>query len=673
MDYNSKTMHHHIFQDLLILLGFSVFVVLLLQKLKLPSILGFLLTGILIGPHAMGLIRDVEGIEFISEIGVILLLFVIGMELSIKQLTSIKNTVFIGGALQVGLTVLVSGTIYYALGKPLNESVFVGFLFSLSSTAIVLKVLQDRNELGAPHGRNALAILIFQDIIVVPMMLFTPIMAGQSENVGQSVLLLIAKTAVVIVITILSARYLVPRLMHQIAKTGSKELFLIATITICFAVAFLTAEAGLSLALGAFLAGLIISESEYSHQATSIILPFRELFTSFFFVSVGMLLDLRFFGENVGLILLLVLAVFIIKSLLAATAVAVLRYPPRTVILTGLSLFQVGEFAFILSKVGIKYDLLAPETNQYFLAISIVSMLLTPFVIILSERIALGMLQWKPLHQLQNSAPAPTQETQEAAIPLLAGTELHNHLVIIGYGINGRNVARAATFSKIPFVVIELNADTVIEERPKGVPILYGDASEPHILQAVHLTHARVVVVAISDAMATRNIIREVRHLSQTVHLIVRTRYVKEIDELLALGADDVIPEEFETSIEIFSRTLHQFLVPDDDIFYFTHMTRNDNYSLFQNKKQMPHNLRPSQLPNFDISCLKVLTDDRRTIGRAIEELDLRNRFEINVLGISRNNTLITNIRSDERIQQGDILYLTGDALQVDRFRKEVQ
>lgn len=248
-----------------------------------------------------------------------------------------------------------------------------------------------------PHGRNALAILIFQDIIVVPMMLFTPIIAGQAGNVTNSVLILLLKTVIVVAITIISARYLVPKLMFLVAKTKSKELFLITTITICFAVAFLTSEAGLSLALGAFLAGLIISESEYSHQATSIILPFRELFTSFFFISVGMLLDLTFFSKNVGIILLIVLGVFLIKSLIAALSIAVLKYPPRTFLLTGLALFQVGEFAFILSKVGIQYGLLDAETNQYFLAVSITSMFLTPFVIIFSENIAFGVMKLKPI------------------------------------------------------------------------------------------------------------------------------------------------------------------------------------------------------------------------------------------------------------------------------------
>ena len=663
-------MHFPLLQDLLILLGCSAVVVFVLQRMRLPSILGFLVTGVLIGPHGLGLVEESEQIEIISEIGVILLLFVIGMELSIKQLVSIKNTVFIGGSLQVGLTVLVAGLSYYLMGNPWEESIFVGFLFSLSSTAIVLKVLQDRNEISAPQGRNALAILIFQDIIVVPMMLFTPIIAGQSGNVGYSILMLLLKTAVVILITIVSARYLVPRLMHSIAKTNSKELFLITTITICFAVAFLTSQAGLSLALGAFLAGLIVSESEYSHQATSVILPFRELFTSFFFISVGMLLDLQFFVDNVWTILLILLAVFFAKSIIAALAVAVLKHPPRTVLLTGLALFQVGEFAFILSKVGIEYDLLSPEVNQYFLAVSIVSMLLTPFVIIFSENITLKMMKLRPIRAIDKRMAASTVKVDQNPV---ADDSLSNHLVIIGYGINGNNLARAAEYSDIPYVAVELNAETVKAEQEKGVPILFGDATQEHILDTVNLHKARVVVVAISDLLGTQMVIRNIRAISQSVHLVVRTRYVKEIPELLALGADDVIPEEFETSIEIFSRTLHYFLVPEDDIKHFVEVTRSDNYGLFQNKKSIPKTFQPTNFPEFDISCLKVKTDNRRIIGKTLSEIDIRNQYGVNILGLSRDNKLISNISPDETIHQRDILYVTGKQEHIDQFRKRIE
>lgn len=648
-------------------MGFSVLVVFLLQRLKLPSILGFLIAGMLIGPHGLSLVHEVEQVEIISEIGVIMLLFVIGMELSIKHLIAIKKTVFIGGALQVGLTVAVAALICFALGYAWNEAVFVGFLFSLSSTAIVLKVLQDRNEISAPHGRNALAILIFQDIIVVPMMLFTPIIAGRSENVTESILVLLLKTVVVLLITVVSARYLVPRFLYAVAKTKSKELFLLTTIAICFAVAFLTSQAGLSLALGAFLAGLIISESEYSHQATSIILPFRELFTSFFFVSVGMLLDLVFFAAHTGWILVIVLGVFVVKSVIASIATAVLRYPPRTAILTGLALFQIGEFAFILSKVGIEYQLLSVQTNQYFLAVSIVSMFLTPFVMMFSERMTAGLLRLNPFLEKDQRAVGYSQNNhspQDGA--------LENHLVIIGYGINGTNLSRAAQFGNIPYIVIELNADIVREERKKGVPILFGDATQAHILELAHLPKARAVVIAISDAAATKAIVRNIHSLSQSVYLVVRTRYVKEIPELIALGADEVIPEEFETSIEIFSRVLHNFLIPEDDIVHLIEQIRGSNYEVFQSQKNLAKTFRSSQLPDFNITCLRVTKDSGRLLGKPLNELKLRNEYGVNILGISRKEDLLEMVRPEDIILRDDVLYVIGSPACIEKFRKEI-
>lgn len=657
-------MHLPLLQDILILLGFSVVIVFALQKLKLPSIIGFLLTGIIIGPYGFSLINAVEQVEILSEIGVILLLFVIGMELSIKQLISIKRTVFIGGFLQVGITVLIAGLVYYFLGNSWNESVFVGFLFSLSSTAIVLKTLQDRQQITAPFARNALAILIFQDIIVVPMMLVTPMIAGESANIGISILTLILKSAVVLAITFISARYVIPRLMHAVAKTNSKELFLLVTITLCFAIAFLTSEAGLSLALGAFLAGLIVSESDYSHQATSIILPFRELFTSFFFVSVGMLLDLHFFLNNIPVILLLVLVVFIIKSTIASIAVAILKYPTRTVLLTGLSLFQVGEFAFILSKVGIEYNLLTAQTNQYFLSVSIVSMILTPFVIIFSENIANRFIHVSKKLGLDSTL---VSEESKAEI---STHELENHLVIIGFGVNGSNLAKAAASSNIPYVVIEMNAETVKREKEKGLPIIFGDATQDHILETVHLSNARAAVIAISNNFATQSIIKNIRSHSDSLYLVVRTRFVKETSELIALGADKVIPEEFETSIQIFTNVLQRFLVPEDDIEQLIEKVRADNYQLFKGDLKRPKTYRPNELADFNITCLRMNADSNKFLGKPLKELNLRAEYGINILGIKRKNEMLESIQPEEILKQGDIIYIQGNQSKIEQFHK---
>lgn len=659
-------MHIPLLQDILILLGFSTIIVFGLQKLRLPSIIGFLLTGIIIGPFGLSLITAVEQVEVLSEIGVILLLFVIGMELSLKQLASIRKTVMVGGLLQVGITAIITGSIYYFLGYSWNESVFVGFMFSLSSTAVVLKTLQDRNEISAPHGKNALAILIFQDIIVVPMMLITPLIAGVSDNVGLSVLSLILKFAVVLVITIISTRYIVPNLMHAVAKTNSKELFLLVTITFCFAVAFLTSEIGLSLALGAFIAGLIISESEYSHQATSVILPFRELFTSFFFVSVGMLLNLNFFLGNIPLILLLVLGVFVIKSIIAGLAVAVLNYPTRTVLLTGLSLFQIGEFAFILSRVGIEYGLINEQTNQYFLSVSIVSMILTPFVIIFSERIANKFIGVSKKIGLD-----PTL-VSDKSISELSKNKLENHLVIIGYGINGSNLAKAAEANNIPYIIIEMNADTVRQQKAKGVPILYGDATQDHILKAVNLSDARAAVIAISDNQATETIIKNIRSYSDSIYLVVRTRYVKETSELIALGADDVIPEEFETSVQIFAHVLQNFLVPENDIDQLVDKVRADNYRLFKGELKLEKNYRPKNISDFNISCLRLVSDSNKFLGKPLNELNLRANYGISILAIKRKNEMLDTVQPHEILKQGDIVYLQGKQSKVSQFHKIV-
>jgi CPA2 family monovalent cation:H+ antiporter-2 len=574
-------MHMPLLNEILILLGFSVLIVLVLQRLRLPSSVGFLITGVVIGPFGFSLITAVHEVEILAEIGVILLLFVIGMELSLKQLAAMRRTVFLGGSIQVFGTVSVAAAGYFFLGHSWAESVFIGFLFSLSSTAVVLKTFQDRRELNSPHARNALGILIFQDLIVVPMMLVTPMFTGQVNDVGIEVLNLVLKSVGVVVATWVLARYVVPPLLHSVAKTNSKDLFLLFTLTLGFAVAFLTAEAGLSLALGAFIAGLILSESEYSHQATSVILPLRELFTSFFFISIGMLLDWRFFLAHFEVIALLLGLLFVVKSALAAGAVAALRYRTRTALITGLSLFQVGEFAFILSRVGIDAGLMNDEIYQYFLSVSISSMVLTPFVIIGSEYLAKRVLRISKnlglTERLDRWARSDGEKAPEG---------LQNHLIIVGYGVNGQNVALAAKANAIPFIVIDFDSELVHRERAFGVPMIFGDASQDHLLEAAQIGSARAIVVAISDVVETRRVVAAARHLAPLAFIVVRTRYVKEIAEFIAIGADEVVPEEFETSIQMFHRVLENYGVTEGEILKLVGEVRADNYELLQRKKR---------------------------------------------------------------------------------------
>lgn len=559
--------------DIVIIFGLSIAILFICHRLRVPTIVGFLLAGILVGPYGLGLVKAIHEVEILAEIGVVLLLFTIGIEFSIQRLLQIKKSVLMGGSIQVLLTFGVAFVIARELGQPAGNSIFIGFLISLSSTAIVLKLLQKKAEVDSPHGRTALGILIFQDIIIVPMMLITPLLAGTEGDTGEALLILIPQTIGIIGLVIISAKWLVPYILHQIARTRIQELFLLSIILICLAVAWVTSRIGLSLPLGAFLAGLIISESEYSHQALGNILPLRDVFISFFFVSIGMLLDIDVLFHQPASIALITLCVLVLKSGIAAFTTVLLGFPLRSAILVGLAIGQVGEFSFILSEIGIEYDLLPGNIYQLFLAVSILSMAATPFILALAPKLANTILRL-PLPQRLVSGIYPVSESE-------AGNQ-KDHLVIIGFGIVGRNVARAAKFADIPYAIIEMNPETVRTEKLKGEPIYYGDATHQTVLEKANIKNAKIVVVAINDPTATRRIIDIIRRISPTVYLIVRTRYLQEMKDLYALGADEVIPEEFETSMEIFARVLTKYLIPREEIERLLAEVRADGYDILK-------------------------------------------------------------------------------------------
>lgn len=640
--------------DIVIIFVLSIAILFICHRLRIPAIVGFLLAGILAGPYGLGLIKAVHEVEILAEVGVVLLLFTIGIELSLKKLLQIKKSVLMGGSIQVLLTFLVTFVIARQLGQPVGNSIFIGFLISLSSTAIVLKLIQERAEVDSPHGRTALGILIFQDIIIVPMILITPILAGETGNVGESVLVLIAKGIGIIGLVIVSAKWIVPQVLYQIARTRSRELFILSIVVICLAVAWITSSAGLSLALGAFLAGLIISESEYSHQALGSILPFRDVFTSFFFVSIGMLLDVGFLFQHPGSIALIALGILVLKSIIACFATVLLGFPFRTSILVGLALSQVGEFSFILSKTGVEHGLLAGNIYQMFLAFSVLSMAATPFIITLAPRIA-DIILLLPLPKRLISGFYP--------IPEIKVKSKKDHLIIIGFGMNGRNVARAARLSGIPYAVIEMNPETVKSEQAKDEPIYYGDATQETVLQNTNIKNARIVVVAINDPAATRRITELIRRISPKVHLIVRTRYLQEMRPLYELGADEVIPEEFETSVEIFTRVLAKYLMPRDEIERLVAEVRADGYKMFRSLSRVSASFSDlkRQLHDVDISTFRI-SQGSPLIGKTLSQIELRGRYGISAVAIRRDSQILANPGADMVLQSNDVLFVLGSS-----------
>jgi CPA2 family monovalent cation:H+ antiporter-2 len=639
--------------DIVIIFGLAVAVLLLFHFLRLPAVVGLLLTGILAGPYGFGLIGAIHEVEMLAEIGVILLLFTIGIEFSFKKLIEIKKQVIVGGVLQVGLTILAVFAIARQVGMSSPEAIFYGFLISLSSTAIVLRLIQERAEIDTPHGRTGLGVLLFQDIIIVPMILITPMLAGSlAGEIDSSIFIIMAKGLAIVCLVPVAARWLMPWLLHQVARTRSKELFILSVVAICLTIAWLTSKSGLSLALGAFIAGLIISESEYSHQALGNILPFRNVFTSFFFVSIGMLLDTSFLINNPVIILTASAGILILKALIAGGVTVLLGLPLRSGILAGLSICQVGEFSFILSRTGLKHGLLA-DHYQLFLAVAVLTMAATPFIISLAPRFADLILRMPVPVKLKTGLwPEPEKKSHK---------KLKQHLVIIGFGLNGRNVARAARMTDIPYVVIEMSPDTVKKEREKGEPIFYGDAIHEEVLRHVGIEDATVVVIAINDPAATRGITEKVRKLTLKAHVIVRTRYLMEMQGLYQLGANEVIPEEFETSVEIFSRVLAKYLIPRDEIDKLIIQLRSDGYEMFRNLsgKSSPFSSLDLQLPDVEVSSMRV-EEGSPMVGKSLIELELRKKHGVTVLAVRRDSQTFHNPEVEMPFFVDDVLYLMG-------------
>lgn len=665
-------MHFDLLQELIIVLGLSVGIILLFRRFKLPGVLGFIITGTIAGPYGTGLIEDPENVQMLSEIGVIFLLFVIGMEFNLKKLASIGVAVFVGGTLQAGLTIAGVTLLARMIGLPWPAATFTGFLVSLSSTAIVLRGLQEKGRLDAPFGRLSSAILIFQDILVVPMMLVTPMLAGRSADPGGDLLKLLVKMLLLVVIVYISGRFLVPRLLKSVARGRNRELFLITVVGLCMAAAWGTSALGLSLALGAFFAGLIISETDEAYQATGIVQPLHGLFMSFFFVSIGMLVDIRLFLEHPLTILGLSVLAVGVKIVAAFTAVWLLRYPLRTAMLSALALFQVGEFAFVLALPGLDLGLISHAHYQIFLAVSIITMGATPFVLEYADTITRKLFTAFLSQAVQARLEGMMRVRREHE--KVEARTLKDHVVIIGFGLNGQNVARAALSARIRCAVIEEEPQLVGRASALGLHVVQGDATNEHVLEKAHVESARVVVVAISDPDATRKIVAGVRAHS-AAYLIVRTRYVHEVEASIALGANEVIPEEFETSIEIFYRVLRKYLVPEPNIKQIVSTFRRNHYGMMRGTSVEEQAVPQDTLviPGLEIATLPVTLGRTRVVGRSVAEVGLREKYGITVLAIRRGGRYITNINGSVRVHQDDVLYLLGSPDSIVQLDRELR
>jgi len=634
-----------ILKDLLILLVASLPIVYASHRIRLPPLVGFLLTGVVIGPGAAGLIKETHEVQVLAEFGVVLLLFTIGLDFSLARLVQMSRLALGCGTLQVAITLgITAGAAHFAgLGTP--SALVAGFIVALSSTAIVLKLLTDGAQVEAPHGRITLAVLLFQDLCIVPMMLLLPVLQ-QPERLSLSRIgLTLGAAFAAIGLVLFVARIVLPGLLRRVVRLRSRELFVGAVVLVCLGTAWLTAWLGFSLAIGAFIAGVVISESEYSHQVVAEVLPFRDLFNSVFFISMGMLLDLGFVLEQPLLVAGLGAGILFLKAAVATAVVFPFVRSVRVAASVGVLLAQVGEFSFVIADEALSLGILTQGQFQVALAAAVLTMLVTPFLVLVIPPFLL---------RLGSAAPQAETDADKGA----GG----RGVLVIGYGLNGRNLARVLRETGIAYQILELNADTVRTATREGEQITFGDGTRPAVLRAVGAETAAVIVVAISDSVATRRITSLARALNPRAALIVRTRYMTEIEELYALGADEVIPEEFETSVEIFARVLQRFHVPRNVIDVQVELIRNEGYAIMRGVPAPERALENlSDVLTASTTETMLVPPDSPLAGRSLRESDLRRRAGATVIAVVRHGQPFTNPPSDFVLEVSDVLVLLGD------------
>jgi len=639
----------------LVLIALSgVICTVVLSRLRVPVVAGLLAAGMLLGPNGLALVKSEQRIETLAEVGVVLLLFSVGLEFSLRRLRHIVRQVVLGGLLQVGLTVGAVTGLSVLMGETAERSLFYGLAFALSSTAIVLQELSARGEIDAPHGRLVVGTLIFQDLCVIPIVLLLPLLAGKAPASASSggwwQALLVASA--LIAGAILLGRWLLPRVLARVDRLRSREIFVLAVLGVCLGTAWMTSLLGLSLALGAFLGGMVLSESDFGHRALSDVLPLRAAFTSLFFISMGMLFDARVAIQQPALVGVLLLGLIAGKAAVAALAGLTLRLPARVAWLAGASLAQFSEFGFVVVAAGSRLGLIeTPQTRALWCA-GVLSMFLTPLVMRLAPHVTAGERLLRPLERLLGvrgmDEPVPEHST------------LSGHVVVVGYGPGGQMLCQALSELGLPYLVLELNAETVRRARELGLPVYYGDATSPEALESAQVRRARLLTLLINDPAGARRVVDAVRRVAPELPILVRSRYLAEASSLRRLGVSDAVVEELESGMEMTARVLRRMGVARNLIVERIREARRAT----QESERPVVVPRPALGELGELADLKVETflvrASAHACGRSPQELDLRSRSGALVLAVRRRGQ-VAQSAPEQRFEEGDVLFLLGE------------
>ncbi len=647
--------------DIVIVVVAALIGALVAQKLKQPLILGYILGGVLIGPYTGGItVSDVHDIELLAELGVALLLFALGLEFSLKDLQPVRRVALLGTPIQMILTIVYGLGIGRLLGLDWTESIWLGGIISVSSTMVILKTLMGRGLLGTLSSRVMIGILIVQDLAIIPLMLVLPqlndLQAGLPSLAGA-----VVKAFIFIVGMIFIGTRVMPALMQIIARWNSRELFLLSVTAIGLGVGYITFLFGLSFAFGAFVAGIVLSESDYSHQALGDITPLRDLFGLVFFVSVGMLLDPAYLFDNLPTVLLLVTLVAIGKMTIFSVLVRAFGYGNIIPIAVGLTMFQIGEFSFVLARVGLNTQSISQDLYSLLLTTAILTMILTPLV----SRLA------PPAYRVLKKR-FPQEKLDTINLPKEG---LRNHIIIAGGGRAGYYVAKVLQRMKLPFIVIELNQRRVEQCKQEGMPVIYGDASQTVVLETAGINTAKLMLITLPAIVTTQIVADRVRLLNPDLHIVARVESIELSHILHEHGVYEVVQPEFEAGLEIVRQALLHLEIPAPEIYHFTDEIRHELYAPLQEANpshQTITKLKQSAGHLMELSWID-LPQQNAVSGKTIQDLQVRQQTGASIVGILREGAVIANPSAESQLQTGDVIAVLGDRHQVKQVRQLLQ
>jgi CPA2 family monovalent cation:H+ antiporter-2 len=641
----------NVLQIVLVLLATSVLVVVVFRSLHLPPLLGYLIVGLAVGPHALGWIAEGEATRYLGEFGVVFLMFTIGLEFSIGKLGEMRRLVFGLGGTQVIVTLAVVAAGFLLAGENVATAISIGGAIAMSSTAIVVRLLHERRALETPHGREAVGVLLFQDLAVVPLLILVPALAGEAATLGATLGFAFVKAAVVLAVLLFGGQPVMRWWFHLVAARRSHELFILNVLLITLALAWVTELAGLSLVLGAFVAGMLISETEYRHQVEEDIKPFREVLLGLFFVTVGMQLDLGLVLDRLGLVFGLFVAQLALKAGIVFLLSRAFGSPTGVALRSALTLAQAGEFGLVLMSLALGAGVVPEPLAQAVVASMVLTMFAAPFLIQHSDRIVMRvsrsewMMQSLALHQL--------------AVRSIAR---EHHVIVCGFGRTGQALARFLAEERIGYIALDLDPERVREADVAGESVVFGDAARREILLAAGLNRASAVVITYADAASALKVLHHVRSINATVPVIVRTIDDADLERLTAAGATEVVPETFEASLMLASHALVLLGVPVRRVVGRIRAVREARYALlrgfFHGESDAHDTFDESAQPRLHSV---VLREGAHALGRTLAELDLAALHAL-PNAVRRGEERMSPPPATLRLELGDVVVLMGDA-----------